>query len=322
MSESGSLQALTDQALSQRIRDLPRVSLAKGAPKRMSVAGAQNKLLVVYRDGQLFEPVGMEPSTHLLKPDHTSDDYPASVINEYVTMRLADKLGLPVPRVFRRYVPEPVYLVERFDRDVDASGRTRRRHIIDACQLLGKSRLFKNSAATLATLSECIARCRNRASARLGLYRWLVFNLLVANDDNHLKNISFSVGPEGIELCPSYDLLSTGTYHTRAFADYRATWPAVPIMIPLPGATTFGEVNRSAVLAAAGALGLTQRIGERELNRMAEAMPGALASLVWEVERENTQYPPLVHAQLGGELRLLRTMQHLVVPEMLSRVST
>lgn len=320
--ESGSLQALTDQALSQRIRDLPRVSLAKGAPKRMSVAGAQNKLLVVYRDGQLFEPVGMEPSTHLLKPDHTSDDYPASVINEYVTMRLADKLGLPVPRVFRRYVPEPVYLVERFDRDVDASGRTRRRHIIDACQLLGKSRLFKNSAATLATLSECIARCRNRASARLGLYRWLVFNLLVANDDNHLKNISFSVGPEGIELCPSYDLLSTGTYHTRAFADYRATWPAVPIMIPLPGATTFGEVNRSAVLAAAGALGLTQRIGERELNRMAEAMPGALASLVWEVERENTQYPPLVHAQLGGELRLLRTMQHLVVPEMLSRVST
>lgn len=320
--ESGGLQALTDQALSQRIRDLPRVSLAQGAPKRMSVAGAQNKLLVVYRDGQLFEPVGMEPSTHLLKPDHTSDDYPASVINEYVTMRLAEKLGLPVPRVYRRYVPEPVYIVERFDRDVDASGRTRRRHIIDACQLLGKSRLFKNSAATLATLSECIARCRNRASARLGLYRWLVFNLLVANDDNHLKNISFSVGPEGIELCPSYDLLSTGTYHTRAFADHRATWPAVPMMIPLPGATTFGEVNRSAVLAAADALGLSRRIGERELSRMAEAMPGALASLVREVERENTHYPPPVHAQLGGELRLLRTMQHLVVPEMLSRVST
>ena len=320
--KSGSLQPLSDHALSQRIQNLPRISLSQGAPKRMSVAGAQNKLLMVYRDGQLFEPVGAEPSTHILKPDHTSDDYPASVMNEYITMRLADKLGLPVPKVFRRYVPEPVYIVERFDRYLDEFGRTQRRHIIDACQLLGKSRLFKNSTATLATLSECIAHCRNRASSRLGLYRWLVFNLLVANDDNHLKNISFSVGPEGIELCPSYDLLSTGTYHTRAFADHRATWPAVPMMIPLPGATTFGDVNRSAVLAAADALGLTRRIGERELTRMTEAMPEILASLVREIESENTHYPPSVRVQLGGELRLLRTMQHLVIPEMLSRVST
>lgn len=320
--KSSGLQPLSDHALSQRICDLPRVSLSQGAPKRMSVAGAQNKLLVVYRDGQLFEPVGEEPSTHILKPDHTSDDYPASVMNEYITMRLADKLGLPVPKVFRRYVPEPVYIVERFDRYLDEFGRTQRRHIIDACQLLGKSRLFKNSMATLATLSECIAHCRNRASSRLGLYRWLVFNLLVANDDNHLKNISFSVGREGIELCPSYDLLSTGTYHTRAFADQRATWPAVPMMIPLPGATTFGDVNRSAVLAAADALGLTRRISERELNRMAEAMPEILASLVREIESENTHYPPSVRVQLGGELRLLRTMQHLVIPEMLSRVGT
>lgn len=319
--DSGGLQALSDEALSQRIRDLPRVSLSQGAPKRMSVAGAQNKLLVVYRDGQLFEPVGTELSTHILKPDHTSDDYPASVINEYVTMRLADKLGLPTPKVFRRYVPQPVYIVERFDRHADDAGQTQRLHIIDACQLLNKSRLFKNSAATLSTLSDCIARCRNRASARLGLYRWLVFNLLVANDDNHLKNISFSVGPGGIDLCPTYDLLSTGVYHTRAFADHRATWPMVPMMIPLPGASTFGEVSRGAVLAAAEALGLTRRIGERELDRMADGLPKALSALVQQVESENVHYLVSVRAQLGGELRLLRTVQHLIVPEMLSRIA-
>ncbi len=318
---TGDLQALTEEALSQRILDLPRVSLSKGAPKRMSVAGAQNKLLVVYRDDRLFEPVGAEPSTHILKPDHTSDDYPASVINEYITMQLASKLGLQTPRVWRLYVPQPVYIVERFDRHVDEAGQVRRHHIIDACQLLNKSRLFKNSAATLATLSDCIARCRNRASARLRLYRWLVFNLLVANDDNHLKNISFSVGPDGIDLCPCYDLLSTGVYHTRAFADHRATWPAVPMMIPLPGASTFAEVSRTAVLAAAEALGLSRRIGERELDRMIAGLPKALETLVQEVEAENIRLPNSVRAQLGGELRLLRTMQHLIVPEMLSRVA-
>lgn len=318
---AGGLEPLSDEALSLRIRELPRASLSKGAPKRMSIAGAQNKLPVVFRDGQLFEPVGAQPSTHILKPDHASDDYPASVINEYITMRLAELMGLQVPQVYRRYVPEPVYIVERFDRYTDEAGRTQRRHIIDACQLLNKSRGFKNSAASLPTLVQCIAKCRNKARTRLQLYRWLVFNVLVANDDNHLKNISFSVGPQGIELSPPYDLLSTGTYHTRAFADHRATWPALPMMIPLPGASTFDQVTRTALLSAAEALGLTPRIGERELHRMTEALPHALAALVQVVEKENAHYPEPVRVQLGGELRLLRTLQHVVLPEMLARVA-
>jgi len=38
------------------------------------------------------------------------------------------------------------------------------------------------------------------ASTRLRLYLWLVFNLLIANNDNHLKNLSFMVSDEGIGL--------------------------------------------------------------------------------------------------------------------------
>lgn len=319
--DTGGLQRLTDEALSQRIRHLSRQSLSKDAPKRMSVAGAQNKLLVIYRNGQLFEPVGAEPSTHILKPDHTSDDYPASVMNEYITMRLADKLGLQSPKVYRRYVPEAVYIVERFDRDEDGAGGTKRRHIIDACQLLDKPRSFKNSAATLATLVECIEHCRNKAKSRLALFRWLVFNVLIANDDNHLKNLSFAVEPEGIDLCPPYDLLSTAAYHTRAFADHRATWPAVSMMIPLPGASTFGEVTRPALLSAAEILGLTKRIGERELHRMTSALPQALADLVDEIEAEHSHHPDAIRHQLGREMRLLRTIQYVIVPDMLSRMA-
>ena len=44
---------------------------------------------------------------------------------------------------------------------------------------------------------------------------------------------------EGIEFAPAYDLLSTGSYHTRAFADERADWPATHLTILLPDATTF-----------------------------------------------------------------------------------
>jgi serine/threonine-protein kinase HipA len=319
-SPANGLQPLTDDALSLRIRNINRVSLSHGAPKRMSVAGAQNKLLVIYRNGELFEPVGAEPSTHILKPNHTSDDYPASVINEYISMRLADKLGLQPPAVYRRYVPEAVYIIERFDRFLDASGQTQRRHVIDACQLLNKSRSFKNHSANLDALAACISQCRNRASARMGLYRWLVFNILIANDDNHLKNISFNVDPHGIDLCPPYDLLSTGIYHTRAFADHRAIWPMLPMMIPLPGAPTFGEVTRPSLLAAAEVLGLPGKVAERELDKMIRSMPTAMGHLMAEVEAENHQYADSVRTQLGGELRLLRTMQYVVIPEMIGRV--
>ena len=317
----GGLRALPDADLYQRIRNLPRATLGSGAPKRMSAAGAQNKLLVIYQGGSLFEPVGSEPSTHILKPNHLSGDYPASVINEYLMMRLAHSLKLRVPAVFRRYTPEPVYIVERFDRYVDAAGQTQRSHIIDACQLLNKSRLFKYQAATLPMLAECITHCRNRASTRLRLFLWLGFNLLIANHDNHLKNLSFSVSAEGIELSPAYDLLSTGAYHTRAFADERANWPTVEMAIPLPGAPTFETVTRESVLCAGGALGLSQSICERELNRLALALPSALAALIQAMESENALYPEPVRAFLGGEMRLVRTIAHLVVPEMLKRVS-
>lgn len=319
--ERGQLKALADDALSQRIRELPRRSLSSGAPKQMSVAGAQHKLLVVWRDGQLFEPVGAEPSTHILKPNHLSDDYPSSVINEYAVQRLGARLALGSPKVHRLYVPEPVYLIERFDRFTDAHGMTQRQHVIDACQLLNKSRNFKNMSASLTTLAACIDQCRNRASARLQLYRWLMFNVLIGNDDNHLKNISFLVSEQGIEVSPPYDMLCTAVYRTVAFADGRASWPAVDLMIALPGAAQFGDVTRDAMLRAGEALGLNRRISERELDRMTVALPDALAAVLAEIEAQNADYPAPVRVFLGGELRLLRAVQNVVLPFMLGQVA-
>jgi len=74
-------------------------------------------------------------------------------------MSLACSLGLSVAPVFRRYTPEPVYIIERFDRLADDAGRTQRRHIIDACQLLNKPRTFEYETATLQTLAQIIDYC-------------------------------------------------------------------------------------------------------------------------------------------------------------------
>lgn len=315
------LLPLTDAALSKRIDNLPRVTLSHGSPKQMSVPGAQNKLLVVYRDNALFEPEGAFPSTHILKPNHLSNDYAASVINEYFTMRLADALGLVVPAVRRRYTPQPVYLIDRFDRYLATPrGPVQRRHIIDACQLLNKARSFKYTSATLDALREIIDRCRNRSSTRRRLFQWLVFNTLIANHDTHLKNLSFTVSAEGISLAPHYDLLSTGVYHTRALANERANWPAVELAIELPGATTFATVTRKALLEAGAVLKLPAAAAERELDRMAKALPEAVAQVIHGIEAENAQLPEGAARFLGGESRLLRAIEHIIVPDMLAQV--
>src|SRR6202008_4885766 len=158
--------------LHDKISKLPKQSLAAGAPKRMSNPGAQHKLAVAIKDGQLFYPKGHSLSTHLLKPDHAdTDDYPNSVANEYFVMELARRLGMPVPNTQVRYVPDPVYLIERFDRQT-VEPETRRRHVIDACQLLGLDRVFKYSAATADNLARCLELCSSQARARQDLFAW------------------------------------------------------------------------------------------------------------------------------------------------------
>ena len=138
-------------------------------------------------------------------------------------MSLAAGLGLPVPAVHIRYVPDPVYLIDRFDREISGA-ETRRLHVIDACQLLGLDRRFKYQQSGVHTLVACLERCNRPALARMQLLRWVIFNVLTGNADAHLKNLSFRVSAEGIELAPFYDLVSTECY--RAGPESQPRWPA------------------------------------------------------------------------------------------------
>lgn len=45
-------------------------------------------------------------STHILKPDALSEFCPASAVNEWFCARVAQTVGLPLPPVLLRYVPQ------------------------------------------------------------------------------------------------------------------------------------------------------------------------------------------------------------------------
>ncbi len=164
-----------------------------------------------------------------------------------------------------------------------------------------------------------LERCTNKARTRIALFQWLAYDVLIGNNDNYLKNLSFRVDHEGIALCPFYDLLSTAVYHTRLFAQERADWPVIPLTISLPGCSTYDELNREALLAASNKLGLPPRICERELTRISRALLAAMDALLRVIRTDNAGLPEGSTRFLAGETGLLDAIRHMTA-EMLGKI--
>jgi len=296
---------------------MPQVPLAYRSAKKMSLAGAQHKMAVIYRDGTLFDPEGSTPSTHILKPDHPDRAWAHSVINEWFVMTLAKRVGLAVPEVTRLYVPEPVYLVARFDRSHDA-GHWQRQHCLDTCQLLGLSREFKYSAGSVSRLAEVAALCAPAAVARLALFEWLVFNVLVGNEDAHLKNLSFLTYGSKVRLAPFYDLLCMSVYGTRAFE--KDAWPqAATLAWPIEGEARLNQVTPALLLTAAEVMGIKPGTARKAISRLVTHVSTQAKQLLAEVGQENSLLAaqrPALKATLAGEMRLLRAIVSIVIAEM------
>lgn len=209
---------LSDEELAALLRDLPRRPLFVGVGGiRLSLAGAQDKAALSMIDGHLAVPAPGTPTTHILKPSIA--DVGDTVLNEYLCMRLAAMVGLPVAPVQMRAVDGiPYLLVERYDRTI-ASGMVSRVHQEDFCQALGVRATIKyerDGGPGLASCFELTKRLAVPAKARTTLLDMLVFNVLIGNGDAHAKNYAV-LHPEAGKpyLTPAYDLLSTRYYFER-----------------------------------------------------------------------------------------------------------
>ncbi len=323
-SEQGWLELPLDK-LNDRIVNLPRATLNQSAPKRMSLAGAQHKMVVGYSEGKLYEPLSGTASTHILKPESPSPHYPHSVINEFFCMSLAQRVGLDVPNVHLLYVPSPVYVVDRFDRVTHGQAPTQRLHIIDACQLLNKSRAFKYDQATVDTLAQAIELSKQKAADRIRLFDWLVFNFLIGNGDNHLKNLSFQVDHDGVRLAPAYDLLCTAVYETQAFNE-APIWPRTQLAMSICGVHHFNEVNSDSMLQAAQAIGVPAPIAKRQMARLLKRMIPAADELIEQLEERNNlgvliADPDTAKRAWAGETRLLRAIRHNVLAQTVQQLT-
>jgi serine/threonine-protein kinase HipA len=212
---AGDYQALTKQELAEQIANLAhRPMLVGDKGIRLSLAGAQDKLPIYWRNGEFYLAKEGAPSSHILKPPLRH--YPDSVENEFFCMSLANAIGLPVPRVSYYHAPSKFYLIERYDRMTLINGQLQRLHQEDFCQALGylpERKYEKEGGPSFLQCFTLIKQASSRPANDLKmLMLWLIFNYLIGNNDAHAKNLAFILSREGPVLAPFYDLLCTAVY--------------------------------------------------------------------------------------------------------------
>src|SRR5580704_3292168 len=155
-----------------------------------SLGGARPKASVRDKDGHLA--IAKFPR---------KDDEINTVVWEAVALALAKKAGIAVPAARVEIVArKPVLLLRRFDRDGQ-----RRIPFLSAMSMLGSK---DNETRSYLEIVDALRQTGAAPKADIqALWRRLVFNILISNTDDHLRNHGFLYeGGDGWRLSPAYDL--------------------------------------------------------------------------------------------------------------------
>jgi serine/threonine-protein kinase HipA len=155
-----------------------------------SLGGARPKASVREKDGSLA--IAKFPRR---------DDEINTVAWEAVALSLAHKSGIAVPTVRVELVgKKPVLLLRRFDREA-----ARRIPFLSAMSMLGAR---DNETRSYLEIVDALRQHGAAPKADMeALWRRLVFNILISNTDDHLRNHGFLYeGQGGWRLSPAYDL--------------------------------------------------------------------------------------------------------------------
>jgi serine/threonine-protein kinase HipA len=226
---------------------------------------------------------GSLSSTHILKPEPRNASTPFMVANEHYCMTLAARMGLLVAPVVIRRIPEPILLIERFDRKatVDLSDgvtikAVRRLHVIDGCQALDLPVTFKyernfgnspdvrnaREGVSFERLFSLTPYLDNPAAARAFMVRWALLQLLIGNSDAHGKNLSFFLSSAGLVPAPLCDLVSVNAYGENVEQD---------MAMGYGDAFHLEDVTAFALADFAHRTGTQPSFLAREMTRMAQA---------------------------------------------------
>ncbi|MDO4798171.1 MAG: HipA domain-containing protein [Coriobacteriales bacterium] len=259
---------------------------------RLSLNGAVSKVGAIRRDGAWLLPRGLEPSTHILKAG--SPAYADQMLNEALCMRCALACGFEDAAKTDLIAIDgcdPILVSKRFDRLLGAErpkglNDVMRLHQADLCQVLGISvdalKYTPSDELIDGYTTSVAAAISEESSERYGdrsyVFDIQVFDYLVGNCDNHLKNLSLTWSPDwqGKTVSPIYDVTCTTVYRDLSrdmgmgIGLHRAIDDVEPADFPL----------------MARQLGVSWRQARESISAMADAVVPALMESAHQLEVE------------------------------------
>ena len=285
------VQWLSDDDLVGILDQLPsRPMLVGQAGLRLSLAGAQDKLPVLFDGVRIGLPQFGTPSSHILKPAIAA--VTDSVSNEAFCLALAKQLKLPCANAqIHQVAGRRFLLVERYDRQMHTIGtlsQRKRLHQEDFCQALGVVSELKYQNEGGPSLAQCFGLLRQatRPSAPqvLRLLDAVLFNALIGNHDAHGKNFSLLYDANGVSLAPLYDLLCTAVYPNLT----------ARMAMKIGSKYKFSELEARHWQQFATEVGLSPAACQKRLIQMASQLPTVARALQHNVQaQKNALHDPL-----------------------------
>ena len=172
---------------------------------KMSIQGVQPKLsaLLSIKDEKFI--LVDKGGKYILKPQHQI--YIQLPENEDLTMKLANEIGLEIPIHGLLWSKDNTltYFIKRFDR----KGQNDKVPVEDFAQLAGLSRDTKYDYSMEKIVKLIDDYCTFPAIEKIKLFKLVIFNYLIGNEDSHLKNFSIINDDNQIRLSPRYDLVNS-----------------------------------------------------------------------------------------------------------------
>lgn len=272
-----SVEQYTADDLEREIAALDDNPLGVRDDSELSIAGLQDKLLVVRTPRGWARPRYGYPSTHIMKLDHRV--YRGLIEAEGECLDIARSIGLTsIESHALALGAARVLVVSRFDRVPDGNGVPSRLHQEDLLQALGiapdgRAKYQGDGPAPpswwhLADLLDRYSADSERE--RTQLLRAAVFTTVIGNADGHGKNFALlHTSPGVVTLAPLYDTVPT------------ALWPALRARAAMSVFDEFaiGSIDRHHIVGEARRWRLGARLAERTVTETCDALLAAVPML-------------------------------------------
>lgn len=270
------VETYTADTLEAAVDELDRYPLGSHDDSELSLAGLQDKLLLVELDGGGWgRPLHGRPSTHILKRDDPR--HPGLVEAEGLCLDLARTIGLTsIESSLSTIGDSRCLIVSRFDRLRDGGGPVTRVHQEDVCQALaidpegnrGRAKYESGGGPALRDVARLLDSYAGDPEAELDrLLATVVFTVAVGNADAHGKNLALlHPDPESIELAPLYDTVPT------------VLWPRLrtEAAMSIGGQVSLPDVTLADILREAAAWNHPQHraraVAEQTIDALTEAI--------------------------------------------------